>query len=238
MPHRWNQAASIRRLQIESGQDITFNRVFVPYFVGQVKKQKPQSILEVGCGTGHLAAKLSGLSQHVEVLEPSAGMRSVASEVLMHSQVKVHPEEIERFRCSRRFDLVISHLCGQVVADIDAFCSACSALVTERGRFVFSIPHPCFWNDYKTFIPKEAYQYAKDQFASITLTITRDVSHPISGIPFHHRPLGRYIASLNKCRMALTKLDEIFPSKSIQRLYGEPWLFPRYCVLHAIHVGK
>lgn len=234
MPQRWNKAASLRREQIESGLDITFNRIFIPYFHECVEGYDPKRLLEVGCGTGHLAASLAKRGRHIEALEPSPGMFSVAKEVLANSAVKLHHSTIEGFRPAARFDLVVSHLCGHVVADVDAFCRACASLVDEHGLFVFTLPHPCFWNDYKGFFPQDEYHYATEQFASVALTITKDPSRPIDGLPFHHRPLGRYVSALNNCGMALARLDEITPSKSVQQLYGTEWRFPRYCALHAI----
>jgi hypothetical protein len=102
--------------------------------------------------------------------------------------------------------------------------------------FLFSLPHPCFWNAYKEFFPKAKYRYAEEQFTSATFTITKDPKHPIEGVPFHHRPLGRYVTALRNCQMALTRLEEIVPPKSIQQLYEEEWQFPRYCVLHAVKI--
>lgn len=238
MPHRWNKAANLRREQIESGLDITFNRVFVPYFLGCIEESAPKKILEVGCGTGHLSARLAKVVKHVEAVEPSPGMYSVAKRVLANTTVKLHHFSVEDFRPSRRFDLVFSHLCGHVVADIDSFCRACSDLVDVGGLFIFSLPHPCFWNIYKEFFPRADYRYAKEQFASVALTITKDPDRPIDGLPFHHRPLGRYVTALRNCGMALTRLDEILPSKSVQQLYGAEWHFPRYCALHATRVHE
>lgn len=238
MPQRWSKAAGLRREQIESGLDITFNRVFLPYFLGCMEERAPNRILEVGCGTGHLAARLATVVPHVEALEPSPGMHSVAKDVLGNSNVKLHHSTIEEFRPSQRFDLVLSHLCGHVVSDIDGFCRACSDLVAARGLFVFSLPHPCFWNDYKEYFPRTEFRYAREQFASVALTITKDPSRPIDGLPFHHRPLERYIAALRNCGMAVTRLDEILPPKSVQQLYGEEWRFPRYCALHATRIHR
>lgn len=236
MPERWNKAAALRREQIESGLDITFNKVFVPYFLKLVGTFEPKSILEVGCGTGHLAAKLATRVSYFEALEPSLGMHNVSLDVLSQSKVQLHKKSVEDFRTERKFDMVISHLCSHVVADIDAFFRACSSLVSANGLFVFSLPHPCFWNNYKEYFPKEEYRYATEQFTSAQLKITKDPNRPIEGVPFHHRPLGRYVSALHKAKMALSHLEEIVPSKTVQNLYGEEWRFPRYCVFHALRI--
>lgn len=236
MPQRWSKAAALRREQIESGLDITFNRVFVPYFVALTKATRPKRILEVGCGTGHLSARLATMCPHVEALEPSPGMHDVAKEVLCNSGVNLHATAIEAFRPEHPFDIVFSHLCGHVVADIDRFCQACSRAVANDGSFVLSLPHPCFWNDYREYFPRSDYRYNVEQFCTASLTITKDRTRPMEGLPFHHRPLGRYVSALRECGMGLTRLEEIVPAKAVQELYGSEWRFPRYCVLHATKV--
>jgi SAM-dependent methyltransferase len=239
MPHRWDNAANIRREQIESGNDITFNQIFVPYYLECVKTHKPKTLLEVGCGTGHLASRLAIEVPQVEALEPSPGMHKVAKVVLANSSVKLHFTTAEKFDGSQMFDMVISHLCGQAVADIETFLRACSKCLENDGLLVFSLPHPCFWNDYREYFPKTEYRYLNEQFAYAKITISKD-ARSIENVPFHHRPLGRYVEALDKIRMALVRLDEIMPSKSVQALYGKEdhCPFPRFCVLHSIKNPK
>lgn len=74
MPHRWCDSAKLRKNQIESGIDITFNEVFKPQFVKIVQDLMPQSILEIGGGTGHLSLALSKIMPNILMLEPSSGM--------------------------------------------------------------------------------------------------------------------------------------------------------------------
>jgi len=236
MPERWNKAAQLRKEQIESGLDITFNRVFVPHFQKCIEAETPRSVLEVGCGTGHLSAKLVKICQDIEALEPSPGMHAVAAEVLADSEVVLHHVSAEKFKSNRKFDVVLSHLCGHVVADLDSFFRSCAAFVAPSGSFILSLPHPCFWNEYRRVFPTEDYRYMQEAFASTTLYITKDPNRPIEAMPFHHRPLSRYLNALHGCGMALKSLDEIVPSKAVQAEYDAEWLFPRYCVLHAVHL--
>jgi SAM-dependent methyltransferase len=234
MHHQWNKAAILRRDQIESGKDITFNRVFIPHYRNCIKIENPNSILEVGCGTGHLAAKLLELCPDIEALEPSPGMHTVAQEVLAGSNVTLHNVSVEAYKAHRRFDIVLSHLCAHVIEDVEPFFRACATLLAPGGTFIFSLPHPCFWNEYRNVFQRNKYRYILESFALTSLYITKDPTNPIEGVPFYHRPLSRYIEALNKCGFALKSLDEIFPSKEIQAEYGSRWRFPRYCVLHAV----
>jgi SAM-dependent methyltransferase len=163
-------------------------------------------------------------------------MHAVAAEVLADSEVVLHHVSAEKFKSNRKFDVVLSHLCGHVVADLDSFFRSCAAFVAPSGSFILSLPHPCFWNEYRRVFPTEDYRYMQEAFASTTLYITKDPNRPIEAMPFHHRPLSRYLNALHGCGMALKSLDEIVPSKAVQAEYDAEWLFPRYCVLHAVHL--
>jgi hypothetical protein len=64
----------------------------------------------------------------------------------------------------------------------------------------------------------------------ISFTITKDPLNEISGVPYHHRPLSTYINAFVEAGFAIDGFDEIFPEDKIQRLYGNKWENPRYCM--------
>jgi 2-polyprenyl-3-methyl-5-hydroxy-6-metoxy-1,4-benzoquinol methylase len=146
MPHRWNKAAQIRREQIENETDVTFCNVFKPYFHSIVNQLSPESILEVGCGTGHLSLSLAMGKRHIVALEPSCGMHEIAKEVLRGSDVTLHQKTIQDFSSDNLFDVIISHMCIQAVQNVDEVLKAASRFLNSSGHFIFSIPHPCFYN--------------------------------------------------------------------------------------------
>ena len=77
------------------------------------------------------------------------------------------------------------------------------------------------------------YRYSRAVSKDIALTITKQPNRPVRGIPYHHRPLNEYVKGLKMVGMCLEDMDEIFPDKDVQSLYGLPWKEPRYIVLHA-----
>jgi 16S rRNA A1518/A1519 N6-dimethyltransferase RsmA/KsgA/DIM1 with predicted DNA glycosylase/AP lyase activity len=89
MPHRWCNSAKIRREQIESGIDLTFNEVFKPLIVSRIQCLSPSNILEVGAGTGHISIELFKLGFSVTAIEPSLGMYEVAQDVLSFTDVRL-----------------------------------------------------------------------------------------------------------------------------------------------------
>ncbi len=109
MPTNWCNAASLRKMQIEDGEDLTFCEVFVPYFVEKVSQLKPRKVLEIGAGTGHMAFKLSKYCGEILAVEPSLGMFQIAQEVLVgNSAINVKNISFEQMDRHSEFDLIYS----------------------------------------------------------------------------------------------------------------------------------
>jgi SAM-dependent methyltransferase len=233
MPNRWDDFAEIRKIQIESGNDITFSKVFIPYYLNLINELHPNSLLEVGCGTGHLSATLSSHVKTSIAIEPSAGMYAVAKSVLRKNNVQLLHLRVEEYREQNTFDLVISHMCLHLVENLEGFVSSVHALMGIDSDFVFAIPHPCFYNEYKHFFPPSDYHYMRELTKIVSFTITKDPNTQISGVPYTHRPLSIYFSVLKACDLSVVNFEEIFPGPDIQSLYGVEWDFPRYCVFHA-----
>lgn len=229
MPHRWCNTAQIRREQIESGTDLTFNEVFKPLLVSRIKSLSPSNVLEVGAGTGHISKELFELGFSITAIEPSFGMYKVAKDVLSLTDVRLLNCTSFDLEKNELFEVAFSHLVAHVVDDLDAFFESIEQHLKANGHFIFSIPHPCFYNEYKGFFGEE-YNYMTPISKNVSFTITKDLKNEISGVPYHHRPLSEYINKLVKSGFAIDGFDETYPEDSIQLKYGAKWESPRYCV--------
>jgi SAM-dependent methyltransferase len=231
MPTRWNNAASLRRDQIESGLDLTFTNVFVPWYRDFLKSHKPRSLLEIGAGGGHLSRSIADIVHDIVAIEPSEGMYRVASETLAATSVVLRRLRIDELEFDRYYDVVLSHMCVQAVADLDGFLRSMTQHVAPSGLLVFSLPHPCFYNDYKKLIPADEYGYMREVHREISFTITRDPSREIANVPYCHRPISSYVRGVAAQGFAVEELAEIFPPQEVQEQYGRLWESPRYMVL-------
>jgi 2-polyprenyl-3-methyl-5-hydroxy-6-metoxy-1,4-benzoquinol methylase len=229
MPHRWSNSAELRRNQIESGIDLTFNEVFRPLFVEKIAALAKYSILEVGAGTGHLSKALASEGRNITAIEPSDGMFSVAKDVLADTGVNLINCASWDLPADTYYEVAISHLVAHVVDDVAAFFRSIAAHLETSGHFIFSIPHPCFFNGYKKIF-SDGYQYMKSAYQEIAFTITKDQENQISGVPYHHRPLSIYVNTLVAAGFAIDGFEETWPSAEIQALYGKEWENPRYCL--------
>lgn len=229
MPHRWCNSAQIRREQIESGADLTFNEVFKPLLVSRIKSLSPSNVLEVGAGTGHISKELFELGLSVTAIEPSAGMYGVAKDVLSLTDVRLFNCTSFELEKNEIYEVAFSHLVAHVVDDLKAFFESVGQHLKASSHFIFSIPHPCFYNEYKGFFGDE-YNYMIPMTKNVSFTITKDPQNTISEVPYHHRPLSEYINKLVESGFAIDGFDEIYPEDDTQLKYGAKWESPRYCV--------
>jgi SAM-dependent methyltransferase len=229
MPHRWCNSAQIRREQIESGADLTFNEVFKPLLVSRIQSLSPSNVLEVGAGTGHISNELFKLGFCVTAIEPSLGMYEVAQDVLSSTGVRLINCTSFELDKDKSYEVAFSHLVAHVVDDLAGFFESVGLHLEKNGHFIFSIPHPCFYNEYKGFFGDE-YNYMVPVTKNVSFTITKDSQNTISGVPYHHRPLSDYFNNLVKSGFAIDGFDETYPDDDIQEKYGARWESPRYCV--------
>lgn len=229
MPYRWCNSAQIRREQIESGADLTFNEVFKPLLINRIKSLSPSNVLEVGAGTGHISKELSELGFSVTAIEPSAGMYGVAKDVLSLTDVRLLNCTSLELEKNELYEVAFSHLVAHVVDDLNEFFESVGRYLKATSHFIFSIPHPCFYNEYKGFFGDE-YNYMTPMAKNVSFTITKDSKNTISGVPYHHRPLSEYINKLVESGFAIDGFDETYPEEDIQLKYGAKWETPRYCV--------
>lgn len=229
MPNRWSDSALLRREQIESGADITFNEVLKPTIVSRVTNLLPESVLEVGAGTGHMSKELSNFVFSITAIEPSKGMYDVAREVLLTSNVNLINCTSFQLKKENLYDVAFSNLVAHVVDDLPGFFKSIGEHLVKGGMLLFSIPHPCFYNEYKNFFGVE-YNYMTAMTKNVSFTITKDSENIISGVPYHHRPLSEYINDLVANGFSIDGFDEIYPNDDIQAKYGARWFTPRYCL--------
>ena len=229
MPHRWCNSANLRRQQIESGLDLTFNEVLKPAFTKFITGLNPKSILEVGAGTGHLSKELSQYNFEITAIEPSSGMYKVAADVLSGTNVNLINRTLFDLPLTKKYDLVFSNLVAHIVDNLDSFLLSIAIHLDSSGYLLFSIPHPCFYNEYKQFFGCD-YNYMRSVSKNVTFNITKDPDNNISDVPYNHRPLSTYINCIAQSGFSLGYFEEIYPDEEIQRKYGTPWKSPRYCI--------
>lgn len=227
---KWDRVAKQRFIQIESGRDITFSKVFVPLYTELLRAAAPKTLLEIGCGTGHLAKLLIELGFEVTAIEPAPSMFSIAIEMLKNLNCSVFNSKIEEFSSGLQYDICLSHLCLNSVKDVPAFFKSVASNINHFGQFIFSVPHPCFWNEIERWISPEKFDYTKEIYSEDNaMKLTLD-NEEIRGIPYFHRPLSFYCTELKNAGFSVTDFLEVMPPIELAPQYGTKWKNPRFCV--------
>lgn len=209
--------------------DLTFSKVFLPYLKEKILNISPSNALEIGGGTGHLAIEILSLVRNYTYSEPSTEMFSIASELLKGEKVTLIKKSFQELPNFPLYDLILSHMCIQTIDDLSGFFEKIKNLLTKSGFAIITMPHPCFYNDYKKFFSPDEYSYWENLNKVISFSITKDPDNKIVGVPYHHRPLSNYINNIGIKNFRIVSFDEIRPSSSIETLYGSQWSSPRYC---------
>jgi 2-polyprenyl-3-methyl-5-hydroxy-6-metoxy-1,4-benzoquinol methylase len=82
------------------------NTAYHPWLVEIVGRHNGD-VLDVGCGDGLLAQRLSAVSRSVIALEPdTAAARQASRRLAAHTNVEVVPTTFEQYQSDRRFDVI------------------------------------------------------------------------------------------------------------------------------------
>ena len=101
-----------------------------------------ERVLDAGCGTGAHLAALRGLGAEVVGVDFSAGMLSVARAANPRSSLLQADLNRSLPLAPSSFDLYLSTLVSEHLADLQAFFAEAARVLRGGGRLVFSAFHP------------------------------------------------------------------------------------------------
>ena len=84
----WDLMCASRQAVIDSGKDISLELVTAPCLLQKVQKELPTSVIDVGCGTGFLTARLAELVSSCVGIDASG--RSIEIAKKKYSKAKAH----------------------------------------------------------------------------------------------------------------------------------------------------
>ncbi|PCK31578.1 class I SAM-dependent methyltransferase [Pseudoalteromonas piscicida] len=225
----WSEAAKLRVEQIESGIDKTFHCVFLPLWKNRLAVHNTNCVLEVGAGTGHLAKRIYSQCSELEVIDSSAEMINVSRAVLQETNVKVIKADGKTYRpeANKKYTIIYSHMCFHTTSNLEQLVANIYNLLESNGSLLFSIPHPCFYEDYKRYFA-DSYDYYEEMFKTVKLNISTDPERFLGEVPFFHRPLEQYTDLLFQSNFCITGLKELSPKKEDISDTYPLWDKPRY----------
>lgn len=223
---QWDALASLRRTQIESGEDITYRSFLIPQIEDLLGGIKDLEILDAGCGIGFLTGVLAKKGASITGVDPSSTSIGLAREGQPNIEFRATSLEDYAMIAGKKYDVLLANMVLMDVLDLDAFLIAATRLLKTRGRLVFSITHPWFWPKYAGYEKEPWFNYQETLTIEAPFSITAQPGGPPS--THVHRPLSSYMTALSNVGFRLVELTEPMPDVHTADLYLKEWSFPRY----------
>jgi 2-polyprenyl-3-methyl-5-hydroxy-6-metoxy-1,4-benzoquinol methylase len=180
----WNQNAAFWDEQMgEEGN--TWHKELIRPAVERLLKLKPgELVLDVACGNGlfsrhmaHLGAQVVATDFSEKLIELAKARTTKHAERIEYRVIDATNEEQLLTLGKRRFDAAVCNMAIMDMSSITPLLSALSQLLKANGRFVFSIPHPCF-NNGSTLVAEQ-----QDKEGEFITTYAVKVAKYLGGTP-------------------------------------------------------
>ena len=147
----WEQMAPWWDSQMGEDGNRTHRSLVAPTTERLLDISAGETVLEAACGAGIFARRMAELGASVVAFDASAAFLELA-----RKRTAEHADRIELRRIDatdeaqllalgeRRFDAAVCNMALMDMVDIGPLASALSRLLKPGGRFVFTVPHPCF----------------------------------------------------------------------------------------------
>jgi ubiquinone/menaquinone biosynthesis C-methylase UbiE len=215
----WDELAAFWDERMEAG--LTWQRHLIQPAVERLLRLEPgERVLEIACGNGEFARRMSELGGQVLATDFSDGMLERA---------RVHGGNIDYTRVDAMdeaailglgepgsFDAVVSNMAIMDMESIEPMVAASSRLLTPAGRFVFSTLHPSFNSgDVRPMVESEMEGGLREIYSVKVSSYSRSSSGKGVAIPdqpveqwYFHRPLWMILQPFFDHGFALDGLEE------------------------------
>jgi len=179
--------------------------------------------LDLACGEGYntriLAKKgakeVVGIDFSKKLIE--FARREEVKEKLGITYYATDASDLKRFQGSY-FDLVTCFMALQDIDDYEGAVSEVFRVLKNRGRFVFSVPHPCFE---AITLKRKRVRATERYFGAVKHTIDWDMERlerPFK-TPSFHRTLTDYFDVLHRNKLVVSRLVEPKPTREALQKY-------------------
>ena len=225
----WDDAARVRADQLDNGLDLSLDRILLPTVMALTRQCDRTAVLDVGCGTGYVSAKLGRVSGSVVAVDISKKSIGIARQTHAAPNLKYLVSSVESLaRRSDRpdFTVAVANMTLMTAPHLRPLINALAKLLQPRGALVYTITHPCFWPRYWGYADQPWFDYSKEIAIEAPLRISMD---PDGAITTHyHRPLSTYLAEFHRAGFQLDVIEEPMPTPSDEVMYPRPWAYPRF----------
>jgi SAM-dependent methyltransferase len=200
----WNQNA-YRYAEIIGTSDDKIYSAIKSVLWDSLGNLQGSTVLDVGCGHGWLTqamlaagAKVVGVDGSIELLR-KARQLCPQSEFIEWDLAQGLPA------LEQRFDRIVAHMVLMDIPEIHPLLKSVRQMLNEGGKFIFTLPHPCFFN-YKSHRDEST----QEMYCRVTGYLQPEVWRidSFGGHRHYHRSLTDYFDGLRANRLAVTRLYE------------------------------
>lgn len=236
LTHEWDRIAKVRNQQIASGKDLSYRHVLVPAINSLSKGCDLEGVLDLGCGTGQLAAELARISASVTAVDVSSRSIEIAQETCAEltntSFVVSSVEEFAEEWTGPLFTTAVANMTLMTCLNLQVFIESISRLLVPNGHFIASITHPFFWPYHHGYANADWFNYDQEILIEAPFIISTESTNYVT--THIHRPLTSYFNSLFEAGFVVESILEPYPDNKVQTLYPDRWTFPRFLIFRAL----
>ena len=239
--NQWDRNAIARCRQLQSGKDISHDKVLAPSLLRLAGNLEGKRVLDAGCGCGFLTARIARSAKSVVGVDISRQMIEEARRRFGDLQnVRFEVGTIEALVGLRRerFDVCLSNMALMTMPHLDRALHGIYGVLRQGGQFAFSITHPCFWNSYRKDERMIKFDYWTPHAVTAPFRITlarRPLPVPTT---YFHRPASTYVGAIVEAGFQVDRIDEPRPPVHAPARYRRGFRFPRFMVFLCLKKGK
>ena len=185
-----------------------------PAILTRVAARNPETVLELGCATGHLTKGLASLCNQVVGIDRSHLMISRAQKETHRDNILYICSEFTEYAPAAPVDMVVSGMSMHLVADFELLCRAVYSTLKPGGTFLFSQRHPI-----RTCNPcGEGFQNQSPSWTVADYFSSEEKKYIWLGteVTFFHRTLEEIFAVLTNTGFRIVELVEPRPAATEQ----------------------
>jgi len=218
----WDVAAEAWVHFVRTGKDFSRDDVVNPITFRLIGNIKGKEVLDLACGEGYNTRILAEKGARVTGIDSSRRLISYAKacereKPLGNRYFLKNANNLIGFKeCT--FDLVTCFMGLHDIEDYEAAVAEVGRVLKPNGRFIFSIPHPCF----EEVTMKSVKRNAADNYFERVLHIVEwkmeRLSKQFETVSFH-RTLTDYSRMLTTNRLLIRRIIEPRPTPKAMRKY-------------------
>lgn len=222
---RWDQHAEIFTENYDEHGGVHREVLLNPAIFSLIEQTSGVSILDAGCGEGYLSRILAKQGANITGIDYSKKMLEIAKRKtptelgiqFFHGNC----EKLDNLE-SGTFDLIVSNMVIQDLADFEAAFSEMYRLLKEGGYYIYSILHPCFVTPESGWIRDENGNKTHWKIDNYFYEGVYEQQIPADSdekIVYYHRTLTSYFKAIQRAGFSVEALVEPKPSQEMLSKY-------------------